>query len=144
MRLIEKVRSVSRDTGLGRNDLTRSHGGRHHGDRQRALHFLRHSRAMGVMIAIDNVGTGYSSLETLRSFPFDNIEIGRGFVADLETAFDRHCPLTKKAFADAEAVGRLRRRPRLGRRGKWHELPYRAFGAQIICCDSSQRGRVIA
>ncbi len=50
----------------------------HHGDATRAaLHALRE---MGVHIAMDEFGTGYSSMSQLRSFPFDRIKIDRSFV----------------------------------------------------------------
>ena len=50
----------------------------HHGNATRAaLHLLRN---LGVRIAMDEFGTGYSSMSHLRSFPFDRIKIDRSFV----------------------------------------------------------------
>ena len=37
-------------------------------------------KALGVRIAMDDYGTGYSSLTTLQSFPFDKIKIDKAFV----------------------------------------------------------------
>lgn len=48
-------------------------------DKERALHLLRQIKALGVNIALDDFGIGYSSLDTLRSFPFDRIKIDRSF-----------------------------------------------------------------
>ncbi|MFV0476632.1 MAG: putative bifunctional diguanylate cyclase/phosphodiesterase [Parahaliea sp.] len=53
------------------------------GDRQRAMKTLHLLREAGIKIALDDFGIGYSSLETLRSFPFDKIKIDRSFIACL-------------------------------------------------------------
>lgn len=53
-------------------------------DKVRALHVLRRIRSFGVSIAIDDFGVGYSSLETLRTFPFDKIKLDRSFTHGLE------------------------------------------------------------
>ncbi|NIK50137.1 diguanylate cyclase (GGDEF)-like protein [Variibacter gotjawalensis] len=53
-------------------------------DKVRALHTLRRIRNLGVAIAIDDFGAGYSSLETLRAFPFSKIKLDRSFTRGLE------------------------------------------------------------
>jgi len=53
-------------------------------DKVRALNSLRRIRALGVAVAIDDFGAGYSSLETLRTFPFDKIKLDRSFTHGLE------------------------------------------------------------
>ena len=53
-------------------------------NKERALHVLRRIKALGVSVALDDFGAGYSSLETLRAFPFDKIKLDRSFMNDIE------------------------------------------------------------
>lgn len=53
-------------------------------DRDRALAMLERIRDKGVSIALDDFGVGYSSLDILRSFPFDKIKTDRSFMPTLE------------------------------------------------------------
>lgn len=48
--------------------------------RDRALHAMRRLKALGVQIAVDDFGVGYSSLEAINLFPIDKIKIDRSFV----------------------------------------------------------------
>ena len=54
-------------------------------DRERALHVIRQLKALGVTLAMDDYGTGYSSLTTLQIFPFDKVKIDRSFIEGVAT-----------------------------------------------------------
>lgn len=70
-------------------------------DKVRALHLLRRIRALGVSIAIDDFGAGYSSLSTLRTFPFDKIKLDRSFTQGIE-----HDPQAKAIVRAVVALGK--------------------------------------
>ncbi len=83
--LIETVRSALADSGLApeRLSLELTESAIIH-DRRFALEQLRALKAMGIGIALDDFGVGYSSLDVLRSFPFDRIKLDASFVAEIE------------------------------------------------------------
>ncbi|MEX0842102.1 MAG: EAL domain-containing protein [Xanthobacteraceae bacterium] len=54
------------------------------GDFSRAVSILRRLKSLGVRIAMDDFGSGYSSLSYLQSFPFDKIKIDKAFIANLD------------------------------------------------------------
>jgi EAL domain-containing protein (putative c-di-GMP-specific phosphodiesterase class I) len=53
-----------------------------------ALSLMKSLQALGVRIAMDDFGTGTSSLAFLRDYPFNTIKIDRTFVKDLEASND--------------------------------------------------------
>jgi diguanylate cyclase (GGDEF)-like protein len=57
-------------------------------DDEAALATLHQLRAIGVRIALDDFGIGYSSLSYLQRFPFDKIKIDRSFVSSLRDSGD--------------------------------------------------------
>lgn len=54
-------------------------------DKVHSLQIMEIIRKLGVGIALDDFGIGYSSLETLRLYPIDKIKIDKSFVEDVES-----------------------------------------------------------
>jgi EAL domain-containing protein (putative c-di-GMP-specific phosphodiesterase class I) len=84
MRLLERVRETLRLTGLPAHclqlEVTEREVMR---DPAASLELMRQLQAIGVRMAMDDFGTGTSSLACLRDYPFDTIKIDRSFVSDL-------------------------------------------------------------
>jgi EAL domain-containing protein (putative c-di-GMP-specific phosphodiesterase class I) len=53
---------------------------------ERTVMMLRRLREMGLRIAVDDFGTGHSSLNYLRTFPIDSVKIDQGFVHEIESS----------------------------------------------------------
>jgi len=78
------VHSILLETGIAANRLELEiTEGVLMADAPRALSVLRRLKALGVRIAMDDFGKGYSSLSYLQSFPFDKIKIDRDFVTNV-------------------------------------------------------------
>jgi len=56
-------------------------------DFSRAISILNRLKSLGVKIAMDDFGSGYSSLSYLQAFRYDKIKIDRIFISDLETDY---------------------------------------------------------
>ena len=54
-------------------------------DIEKTLKMLTALKALGVKIAIDDFGAGFSSLSTLQRFPLDTIKIDRSYIRDIAT-----------------------------------------------------------
>jgi EAL domain-containing protein (putative c-di-GMP-specific phosphodiesterase class I) len=76
----------------------------HAGERARAE--LQELHRLGVRIAVDDFGTGFSSLGQLRSFPVDMIKVDRSFVQGIEHDA-KDAAITANLVALAHALGLL-------------------------------------
>ena len=83
-RLLTRVREILAQTGLRPECLQLEITERDVMRDPRATRtLLRELRGVGVRLAMDDFGTGTSSLACLREYPFDTIKIDRAFVGDL-------------------------------------------------------------
>lgn len=53
-----------------------------------ALETLEELKSLGVCISLDDFGTGFSSLSSVRRFPFDKLKIDQSFIRDLGCVHD--------------------------------------------------------
>lgn len=83
--LVETVQTALIDTGLPpeRLQLELTESAIIH-DRRYALGQLKALKALGISIALDDFGVGYSSIDVLRAFAFDRIKLDASFVAEIE------------------------------------------------------------
>jgi diguanylate cyclase (GGDEF)-like protein/PAS domain S-box-containing protein len=70
-------------------------------DVENVRHTLRRLKALGVQIAVDDFGTGYTSLGHLKDLPIDRLKIDRSFVQDL--------PANRGSAAIARAIIQMAR-----------------------------------
>ena len=52
-------------------------------DAEHAIMVLRNLKALGIKLAIDDFGSGYSSLNYIKQFPIDILKIDRSFICDI-------------------------------------------------------------
>ena len=95
--LVTLVQAVLHDTGIAPAELeleiteeTVIH------DIQQAVSVLQQLQALGVQIAMDDFGVGYSSLNALKFFPIDTLKIDRSFV--------RNCPGSQRDAAITQTI----------------------------------------
>jgi diguanylate cyclase (GGDEF)-like protein len=72
-------------------------------DDAKTIAMLHELRSLGARIVMDDFGTGFSSLNYLRSFPFDKIKIDRSFIKDLSSG-DNSMAIVKAIIDLARAL----------------------------------------
>jgi len=103
-RLLADVTAILADTGMDARllelEITESILMR---DVEKAMRVLTALKGMGIRIAIDDFGIGYSSLSKLRQFPVDTIKIDRSFIRDIASVAE-HKELAKAIIALGRAL----------------------------------------
>jgi len=88
---VQDVRDVLADTGLDastlRLEITESVT---MGNVERTVAVLAQLKLLGVLISVDDFGTGFSSLAYLQRFPIDVLKIDRSFVSNMEGSDNRN------------------------------------------------------
>jgi len=64
------------------------------GQHMTILNSMKRLQDRGVKIALDDFGSGYSSLSYLRKFPFDTLKIDRDFISDMDDSLEAEAILT--------------------------------------------------
>lgn len=86
---IEEVREALRASGVPARmleiELTENAIGE---SETRLLETVTELKALGVQLALDDFGVGYSSLSHLKQFPIDKLKIDRSFIVDVSTESD--------------------------------------------------------
>lgn len=102
---VDRVRQILADTGfeparleleITENSFTR--------DPDAARAAIEGLRFLGVKIALDDFGAGYSSMSYLRDYPLDRIKIDRSFVGDVERS-DKSLMLVSRLIELGTSLG---------------------------------------
>ncbi|WP_206047250.1 EAL domain-containing protein, partial [Noviherbaspirillum denitrificans] len=83
-RLVEDIAAILRETGMppGRLELEITEGMMVH-NTAHAQRLLTEIKRLGVRLAIDDFGAGYSTLGQLKYFPVDTLKVDRSFIRDV-------------------------------------------------------------
>ncbi len=103
--LVQLVRQTLGSTGLdpSRLELELTESGLLE-DSERTMSILRNLRDLGVRIAIDDFGVGFSSLSYVKNFPVDTLKVDRSFISNL-TADSRDEAIVKAIITLATSLG---------------------------------------
>ncbi|MBB5692152.1 bifunctional diguanylate cyclase/phosphodiesterase [Muricoccus pecuniae] len=74
-------------------------------DPEATLALIGRFRAMGVRVAMDDFGTGHSSLAYLRHFPFDKVKLDMAFIREIEQPANLAIVRAVTGIAESMAIG---------------------------------------
>lgn len=129
--IVEAVPEILRETGLdpARLELEITETALF-ANNQHNMDALRHLRALGTRIVLDDFGTGFSSLSHVHRFPLDKIKIDRSFVQDMTVRSD--------SAVIVETIATLARRLGMGTTAEGIETPEQKEAARRAGCTEAQ------
>ncbi|MFP4263875.1 MAG: EAL domain-containing protein, partial [Halomonas sp.] len=102
---LSTLRETLRDSGLPPHQLTLElTEGVLMNDTEGAIDTLNALRGMGIRVAIDDFGIGYSSLSYLKNLPIDTVKIDRSFIREIDRN-DRDAAITLGIVSMAHHLG---------------------------------------
>jgi EAL domain-containing protein (putative c-di-GMP-specific phosphodiesterase class I) len=99
--IAQALRVTGLEPGLLELELTESMVMQNH---ERAIVILTELKRIGVRLAIDDFGVGYSSLAQIKNFPIDTLKVDRSFIRDLPDSSE-DCAITQAIIAMAKTLG---------------------------------------
>ncbi len=120
-------------------------------DPKEARNALGKFRDMGLEISIDDFGTGFSSLSSLRHYPISLLKIDQSFVRDLNQAPDA-CAITQTVIDLARYLGILSIAEGIENEGQYTKIKMMGcnvgqgffFSKALSVADLEQKGIVAA
>jgi diguanylate cyclase (GGDEF)-like protein len=99
-------------------------------DPEKAVSVLKHLNAMGVRVAIDDFGAGYTSLTYLKSLPVQTLKIDQAFIAEMLTS-DKDTAITESVIALGHRLGMTVVAEGIESEDAWQRLG-------VLACDEGQ------
>lgn len=102
--ILDRVETILAETGLDASllELEVTEGALQSGDE--VVEVLERLRGMGVRLALDDFGVGYSSLGSIKSLPFHRLKIDQSFVRDLPSSQNDRS-ITRAIIAMGRSLG---------------------------------------
>ncbi len=129
-RIVDAVRLALSESGLApeRLELEVTEDALQVGDD--AQHVLHRLKDLGVSLALDDFGSGYSSLGSLKALPFDRLKIDRAFMRDVDS--------DENGRSLVRAIVAMAHNLNLGVLAEGVENPEQLAFLQEIGCDEAQ------
>lgn len=119
---------------------------------------IENLRNQGIKISLDDFGAGYSTLEQLRSLPFDRLKIDRSFIAEVRSPLSSskivdaivslgnglEMPITAEGIEDKQILDRLKTMGKMKGQGYYYGRPETATQVRERLTMTGRMAPVIA